>query len=174
MREGNTNNFDGIVGYVPPVAGGRSGYFTGNVFFSMRNLFGTGRKAIVRWQREDQLTQQLEVNYNEPWVAGLPVNAGLDLSSENKTQRILRLPFDVRADINFTTESQSATLSQESVVPSADLTYFSVFKAAFSRWVLAFSGSRFVSRALDIKQVHVETLDELWRSKRGKLPLASR
>ncbi|MGA7160124.1 MAG: POTRA domain-containing protein [Bacteroidota bacterium] len=146
VREGNTNNFDGIVGYVPPVAGGRSGYFTGDVFVSMRNLFGTGRKAIVRWQREDQLTQQLEVNYNEPWVAGLPVNAGLDLLQRKQDSTYIKTTFDVRADINFTTElSIAATLSQESVVPSADLTYFSVFESS----ILSLGG-----------EIHYDTRDD--------------
>ncbi len=131
VQDGNTNNFDGIVGYVPPVAGGGSGYFTGNVFVSMRNLFGTGRKAVVRWQRETQLTQELEASYNEPWVAGYPVNAGLGIFQRKQDSTYIKTRFDVRADVNVTTElSLAATLGQESVVPSANLTYFSVFESS--------------------------------------------
>ena len=79
VHEGNTNSFDGIVGYVPPLPGEASGYFTGYVFVSMKNLFGTGRRIVVRWQRETETTQELEATYNEPWVAGLPVNAGVGI-----------------------------------------------------------------------------------------------
>ncbi|MGA9406073.1 MAG: POTRA domain-containing protein [Bacteroidota bacterium] len=130
VREGNTNNFDGIVGYVPPAAGGGSGYFTGNVFVSMRNLFGTGRKAVVRWQRENQLTQELEADYNEPWIAGYPVNAGLGILQRKQDSTYIKTTFNLRADISLTTElSIAATLNQESVVPSANLTYFTVFES---------------------------------------------
>ena len=41
VAEGNTNTFDGIVGYVPAQLG-QSGYFTGMIDVSMLNLFGTG------------------------------------------------------------------------------------------------------------------------------------
>ena len=145
VQEGNTNNFDGIVGYVPPLPGEGSGYFTGYVFVSMKNLFGTGRKAVVRWQRETQSTQELEATYNEPWVAGLPVNAGVGLLQRKQDSSYIKTRFDFRADINLTTElSISATISQESVVPSANLTYFSVFESS----LLSFGG-----------EIHYDTRD---------------
>ncbi len=131
VQEGNTNNFDGIVGYVPPLPGEGSGYFTGYVFVSMKNLFGTDRKAVIRWQRETQSTQELEATYNEPWVAGLPVNAGIGILQRKQDSSYIKTRFDFRADINITTElSISATLSQESVVPSANLSYFTVFESS--------------------------------------------
>ncbi len=130
VQEGNTNNFDGIVGYVPPTPGGASGYFTGNVFVSMRNLFGTGRKVVVRWQRENQSTEELEATYNEPWVAGYPVNAGVGIFQRKQDSSYIKTRFDFRADVNLTSDlSIAATISQESVIPSADLTYFSVFES---------------------------------------------
>jgi len=146
VQEGNTNNFDGIVGYVPPLPGEGSGYFTGYVFISMKNLFGTGRKAVVRWQRETQSTQELEATYNEPWVAGLPVNAGVGILQRKQDSSYIKTRFDFRADINLTTElSISATLSQESVVPSANLTYFSVFESS----LLSYGG-----------EIHFDTRDD--------------
>ena len=147
VQEGNTNNFDGIVGYVPPAAGGGSGYFTGNVFVSMRNLFGTGRKVVVRWQQETQSTQQLEATYDEPWVAGYPVNAEVGIFQRKQDSTYIKTRFDFRADVNLTTDlSIAATLSQESVVPSANLTYFSVFESN----VLSVGG-----------EIHYDTRDDI-------------
>ncbi len=147
VQEGNTNNFDGIVGYVPPAAGRGSGYFTGNVFVSMRNLFGTGRKVVVRWQQETQFTQQLEATYDEPWVAGYPVNAEVGIFQRKQDSTYIKTRFDFRADVNLTTDlSIAGTLSQESVVPSANLTYFSVFESN----VLSVGG-----------EIHYDTRDDI-------------
>ena len=147
VQEGNTNNFDGIVGYVPPAAGGGSGYLTGNVFVSMRNLFGTGRKFVVRWQQETQSTQQLEATYDEPWVAGYPVNAEVGIFQRKQDSTYIKTKFDFRADVNLTTDlSIAGTLSQESVVPSANLTYFSVFESN----VLSVGG-----------EIHYDTRDDI-------------
>ena len=147
VQEGNTNNFDGIVGYVPPAPGEGSGYFTGYMFVSMRNLFGTGRKAVVRWQRESQSTQELEASYNEPWVAGYPVNAGVSIFQRKQDSTYIKTRFDFRADVNLTTDlAIAATISQESVVPSANLDYFSVFESS----LLALGG-----------EIHYDTRDDV-------------
>ena len=137
VQEGNTNTFDGIVGYVPSTVNGASGYFTGNVFVSMRNLFGTGRKAVVRWQRENQSTEELEASYSEPWVAGYPVNAGITFFQRKQDSTYIKNRFDFRADLSLSTEvSVGVIINQESVFPSADLNYFTVFESS----ILSFGG----------------------------------
>lgn len=75
VSEGKLNNFDGIVGYIPKGESGRGGYVMGLVDAKLRNLFGTGRRVSTRWHRIDELTQEIEFKYFEPWVASLPVNA---------------------------------------------------------------------------------------------------
>ncbi len=77
--EGNTNTFDGVVGYQPPLAPGDEGFFTGLVNISLRNLFGSGRKLAVRWVRPNNPTQELRLNYQEPWLFGVPLTITLDL-----------------------------------------------------------------------------------------------
>ncbi len=147
VQEGNTNNFDGIVGYVPSTVSGGSGYFTGNVFVSMRNLFGTGRKAIVRWQRENQSTEELEASYVEPWIAGYPVNAGIAIYQRKQDSTYIKNRFDFRADVSLSTEvSVGLIIDQESVFPSADLNYFTVFESN----ILSFGG-----------EIHFDTRDNL-------------
>ncbi len=81
--EGNTNTFDGVIGYVPGQQG-QSGYFTGMIDISMKNLFGTGRKFRASWHQETKLTQQIEIGYSEPYVFGYPINAEIDFSQRQQ------------------------------------------------------------------------------------------
>ncbi|MDX1701763.1 MAG: BamA/TamA family outer membrane protein, partial [Melioribacteraceae bacterium] len=74
LTEKNTNTFDGIIGYVPSTTSNESGYFTGFVNISLRNLFGTGRGAAFKWQQENSSTQELEIDYLEPWIFNQPLN----------------------------------------------------------------------------------------------------
>ncbi|HJY63538.1 MAG TPA: POTRA domain-containing protein, partial [Ignavibacteria bacterium] len=73
VKEGNTNTFDGILGYVPPAANETTGYITGIANVSLKNLFGTGRKLDARYEKEVRTTQELELKYLEPWFLGFPV-----------------------------------------------------------------------------------------------------
>lgn len=74
VEEGNANRFDGVLGYNPGTTG-RGGYLTGLLDVSFGNLFGSGRRIDARWEKRGRQTQQLQLAYREPWVAGLPVNA---------------------------------------------------------------------------------------------------
>jgi len=153
VQEGSTNNFDGIVGYAPASNSGESGYFTGNVFISMRNLFGTGRKVVVQWQRENPFTQEIQASYNEPWVAGYPVYAGVGIFQRKQDSTYIKTRFDLRTDLDLTDEfSLAATLSQESVDPSTDLNYFTVFESS----LLSLGG-----------EVHFDTRDNLRSPRSG-------
>ena len=78
LVEGNANTFDGILGYQPPIPPEESGFLTGLVNISLRNLFGSGRRLGVRWQRPNNFTQELRVGYQEPWILGLPLNASFE------------------------------------------------------------------------------------------------
>jgi outer membrane protein insertion porin family len=121
VQEGRTNTFDGIVGYVPTGSSGESGYVTGLATISMRNLFGTGRKFGFRWQREDRFSQELGLNYLEPWVFGFPVNAGVTFFQRQQDTTFVRRATDFKAEFLVTEEfSVSAIFETEQVIPSAD------------------------------------------------------
>lgn len=74
VKEGNTNSFDGILGYVPAPTQKEKGYLTGQVNISLRNLFGTLRAFSLRWNKLSRLSQDLEIKYFEPWFLGFPLN----------------------------------------------------------------------------------------------------
>ncbi len=123
VQEGSTNTFDGIAGYVPARSPGESGYVTGLVSLSMRNLFGTGRKLAFRWERLDQRTQDLGVRYTEPWLFGLPLGLGGGFEQRQQDTAFVRRAADLRADLLLTDRLTTGIVgSAESVIPSADTT----------------------------------------------------
>ncbi len=100
VAEGNTNTFDGIVGYVPAQLG-QPGYFTGMIDISMLNLFGTGRKFRAQWHQETKLTQQLEIGYSEPYIFGYPITAELSFSQRQQDSTSVTRNFGVNGIFTF-------------------------------------------------------------------------
>lgn len=130
VKEGGTNTFDGVVGYVPETVPGTKGYFTGNIFTSMRNIFGTGRKAIIKWQRENELTQELYLQYLEPWLFGIPLNAGGSFFQRKQDSSYVKTKLDLRIEYGISEELLIAlNLSTENVFPASGLQHFSVFQS---------------------------------------------
>ncbi len=119
VKERNTNNFDGIIGYVPPAKDDESGYVTGLVNVTLRNMFGTGRAAAIRWQKLTRESQELELKYLEPWLFGYPFNLNADLFQRiQDTTYVQRriggaLEFLATEDI-----SASAFISTEEIIPT--------------------------------------------------------
>jgi outer membrane protein insertion porin family len=120
VKEGTTNTFDGIVGYIPASDPGQSGFFTGLASVSMRNLFGTGRKLQFRWQREDRYSQELGVRYVEPWVFAQPVNLGGGFFQRQQDTTYVKREFSLRGELMLSEEfSVGALAGWEAVIPSA-------------------------------------------------------
>jgi outer membrane protein insertion porin family len=117
--EGNQNNFDGILGYVPPISGNDNGYFTGLVNLSLRNLFGTGRKLSARWFQENQKTQESELHYFEPWIASYPINVQIGFLQRKQDSTFVRSQFDISVEVMISEElSFGGSYSQIGVYPS--------------------------------------------------------
>ncbi len=117
--EGNQNNFDGMLGYVPSSASDGSGYITGLVNISLRNLFGTGRKLSVRWYQETKSSQETELHYFEPWIASYPVNAQLGFFQRKQDSTYVRMQYDIAAELMITEEfSAGISFLQNNVYPT--------------------------------------------------------
>ena len=119
VTEGNQNNFDGVVGYVPSPRPQENGYVTGLLNLSLRNLLGTGRKISTRWYRENQNSQEIELHYFEPWVADFPVNLQLGFLQRKQDSLYVRSRYDIGAELMITEDlTAGGTYSRTSVVPS--------------------------------------------------------
>ena len=73
FRERGSSRFNGALGYNPP-AGARKGYLSGLLDVRLGNLFGSGRVFAAYWQKRGPVTQEMRLDYREPWIAGFPVN----------------------------------------------------------------------------------------------------
>jgi len=123
VEEGNTNTFDGVLGYVPESSEGAEGYVTGLVAVSMRNLFGTGRKLQVRWYRQDRLSQELSLRYVEPWIFGFPINIGGGFFQRQQDSAFVDRRVNADGEFMVSEEiSFGVLLSSQSVIPSEDST----------------------------------------------------
>ncbi|MCK9425449.1 MAG: BamA/TamA family outer membrane protein [Ignavibacteriaceae bacterium] len=131
VKEKETNNFDGIIGYLPGDTKTGSGYFSGLVNVSLRNLFGTGRAAAFRWQKIDRLSQELELKYFEPWLFDFPFHLNFGLFQKKQDSSFVQRTYSLALDYTATSEvTVSGTFDYEKVIPSLnDYGYISVYDA---------------------------------------------
>ncbi|MEP7146007.1 MAG: POTRA domain-containing protein, partial [bacterium] len=119
VKEGNTNTFDGVIGYVPPSSGNGNGYFTGLVNVSFRNLFGTGRKLEAKYQQEVRETQELEFKYLEPYFFNFPLNINFGFLQRIQDTTYTKRSLDLKADFLFSDKfTISGIAGYERVIPS--------------------------------------------------------
>ncbi len=132
VREKNTNNFDGIIGYVPPADEDESGYVTGLVNVTLRNIFGTGRAAAVKWQKLTRESQELELRYMEPWIFGFPFNVNADLYQRIQDTTYVQRKIGGALEFLATEDiSASAFVSTEEVIPTErEVPVFTVYNSS--------------------------------------------
>lgn len=119
VQEGNPNRFDGIVGYVPSPRPGVSGFLTGLVDLQFRNLFGTGRRLAARWNREDQSTQELGLQYFEPWIASYPINGKAGFIQRIQDSTYVRRQIDLTIEFSLNDQlTFGGVFSRTNVIPS--------------------------------------------------------
>lgn len=119
VKEKNTNSFDGIIGYIPPANEEESGYVTGLVNVTLRNIFGTGRAASVKWQKLNRESQELDLKYLEPWLLGYPFNVNLGLYQRIQDTTYVQRRYGGSLEYLATEDiSASGTLLFEEVIPT--------------------------------------------------------
>jgi outer membrane protein assembly factor BamA len=133
VKEKNTNNFDGIIGYIPPGKNERSGYVTGLINVSLRNLFGTGRAAAIKWNKYDRKSQELDLKYLEPWFLGYPFNINLNLYQRIQDSTYVQRRLEGALEYLATEDiSGSVSISSETVVPTIRVKpVFTVYNSSY-------------------------------------------
>lgn len=133
VKEKNTNSFDGIIGYIPAGKNESSGYVTGLVNISLRNLFGTGRAAAIKWNKYNRNSQELDLKYLEPWFLGFPFNINLGLYQ--RVQDTTYVQRKIEGSVEYlATEDISASLliASETVVPTIrTIPVFTVYNSSY-------------------------------------------
>ena len=160
VKEKVTNNFDGIIGYIPSTVSNQSGYLTGLVDVSLRNLFGTGRAAAIHWQQYNRSSQDLQLKYLEPWLFGYPFNLNLSLFQRQQdstyVQRTVEASLEYLATDNV---SASVFISTDAVIPTDN-----------GNQIFTVYNSSSLTTGLNIK---VDTRDDPYAPTRGILFLNS-
>ncbi|PLX33181.1 MAG: hypothetical protein C0600_00950 [Ignavibacteria bacterium] len=119
VAEGNTNRFDGVIGYQPAQNSDEDGYLTGLVDVSFRNLFGTGRQLAAHWERATRDISQLELHYLEPWVLSLPLNIGIGFFQRQQDSAYVRRSIDAQLRLMAGSSVEvGALLRSTTVIPS--------------------------------------------------------
>ncbi len=138
VSEGSSNTFDGILGYQPAASGG-GGTLTGLVSVGMRNLFGTGRRLSVRWQRDERSSQELAFKYMEPWLFGWPVNAGMGFFQRQQDSAYVRRVLDGTVDIVLSDAIVvGGSVAGEEVIPSSSVAAARVSRSSSTTAGLSF------------------------------------
>ena len=133
IKEKNTNNFDGIIGYIPPGKSESSGYVTGLVNVSLRNLFGTGRAIALKWNKFNRKSQELDLKYLEPWFLSYPLNINLNLYQRIQDSTYVQRKIEGALEYLATEDiSGSVSISSESVVPTVRVKpVFTVYNSSY-------------------------------------------
>jgi outer membrane protein insertion porin family len=154
IKEKQTNNFDGIFGYVPASSNNDKGYFTGYININLKNLFGTGRAAAIQWQQKDRSSQEFELSYLEPWIFNYPFNVELSLFQRKQDSTYIQRTYEGQLEFLATQEiSASALVNWQSTIPSERINkVFTVFNSnAFTSGV----------------NLKIDTRDDVYSPKRG-------
>ncbi|MGE5430135.1 MAG: outer membrane protein assembly factor [Syntrophomonadaceae bacterium] len=132
VKEKQTNNFDGILGYLPGTTEGQKGYLTGLVNVTLRNLLGTGRGAAIKWQQLDRYSQDLELRYLEPWLFNYPFNINLALVQHKQDTTYVQRRYEGSLEYLAAEDiSASLVLAAEDVIPTENgSSFLTVFNSS--------------------------------------------
>lgn len=119
VEEGRTSTFDGVIGYAPGLAPGDDGVVAGSVRIGLRNLFGTARVLNLRWQKDDRSSQEIFLQYVEPWVFNVPLNLGGTFQQRQQDSAYLRRSVAVAADLLLTESfTVAGSVGHDVTIPS--------------------------------------------------------
>jgi outer membrane protein insertion porin family len=119
VKEASTSAIDGVLGYNPPANATESGYLSGLVDLSLRDISGTGRNATLHYDRTTASTQTLEVNYLEPWLFGYPMNLAIGFAQTQQDSTYTQTTASGNLSLALTQDIRIiGTLSYERVIPS--------------------------------------------------------
>ncbi|MEW6507583.1 MAG: BamA/TamA family outer membrane protein [Bacteroidota bacterium] len=119
VKEKETNNFDGIIGYIPALTQNEKGFLTGFININLRNLFGTGRAASFKWMQESRASQELEIRYLEPWLLDLPFNIETGLYQRKQDSTYVQRNIEGKFEYIATQEvTASLILGSQTTIPT--------------------------------------------------------
>lgn len=121
VKEKLSNQFDGILGYLPGKTPGESGYFTGIIDIYLRNFLGNARKLNFKWLRETKDSQEINFFFSEPWILDYPIEATIDFNQRNQDSTYIRRKIEYSTNFKFWDEwTVSSSLFTEFILGLTD------------------------------------------------------
>lgn len=74
LSDVKANQVDGIIGLLPNEGEDGKALITGQFDLLLQNMFGTGKKISLQWQRPEENSQTLDIQYAHPNVLRSPIN----------------------------------------------------------------------------------------------------
>jgi outer membrane protein assembly factor BamA len=103
LDETRTTFIDIAAGY-QPARDNQPGQVSGLANLDFLNLFGSGRRGRVHWERPNSSVQDVQVSYAEPWVLGQPVSVQGDFGQRIQDTLYVLQHFGVKASIDLSTQ----------------------------------------------------------------------
>ncbi len=131
VKELETNNFDGVIGYVPASGDKEKGYVTGFINVNLRNIFGSGRSAAIKWQQINRYSQEFDLKYLEPWLFNYPFNITFGLYQKKQDTTYVQRNYEANIEYMASEDiSASVIISSLSTIPTENLySKFSVYNS---------------------------------------------
>lgn len=119
VKEASTSAIDGVLGYNPPQTATESGYITGLIDLSLRNISGSGRNATLHYERLAAQTQTIQVTYLEPWLFGYPINLDAGFAQREQDSTYTETSATGNLSLGLTQDLRIiGNLSYDRVIPS--------------------------------------------------------
>lgn len=99
VREGPHNRLQGMFGY-----SGQTKTMSGFLDLEVGNLFGTGRRLAILWERVRTDQGRTRLRYREPLLGPLPVGGRLRLEQEDRDSTYNQVVVEVRAETSLGTD----------------------------------------------------------------------
>ncbi|MBK6766133.1 MAG: BamA/TamA family outer membrane protein [bacterium] len=95
IEESRLSRVDAVAG-LAPAPEGEAQTVTGLVDLQVMNLFGTGRRGKVFWQRPSRDIQELALAWREPWILGTPLRSDLTFAQRVEDTLFVTRKFGIR------------------------------------------------------------------------------
>jgi outer membrane protein insertion porin family len=103
IEETRSTLIDIAAGY-QPATGNRAGQVSGLANLEFLNLFGTGRRGHLHWERPNSSVQAVDVSYAEPWVLGQPVSLRFDFGQRIQDTLYVQRHYGMQVSFDLSTQ----------------------------------------------------------------------
>lgn len=112
LSEVKSNHIDGVIGLSPNEASGGGFLLTGQFDLLLQNLFGTGKRIGIKWQRPQVRSQMLDMQYGHPNLLGTPVHVDAKFFLLKEDTLFLNRSFALEASVLWGEYSRVKLLSE--------------------------------------------------------------